>query len=69
MPNGRTSTEGCQILSMPNDRTLAESLCFYVYILIDYNTLKHRVEKNNKITLTIWLSHFLLFVAETTIFH
>ena len=31
MSNGRISTKGCQILSMPNGRTLAEDLCFYIY--------------------------------------
>ena len=32
MPNGKTSTEGCQILNMPNGRTSAEGFCFYIYI-------------------------------------
>ena len=32
MPNDKTSAERCQILSMPNGRTSAEGLCFYIYI-------------------------------------
>ena len=34
MPNGKTSTEGCQNLSMPNGRTSTEGLYFYIYIYI-----------------------------------
>ena len=44
MLNGRTSTKGCQILSMPNGGTSAEGLCLYIYIYIDIDFLSNTTD-------------------------
>ncbi len=40
MPNGKNSTKN-QILSMSNDKTLTEGICFYIYIGIDFFCLSY----------------------------